>query len=489
MGERVTVTYDNFGGGEWGTLGARRARPGMFSGENVRVYRDGKLGPRPGCRPISVSGMPAGTPWGIGYRPITSDELVFIIGDDVYRAAWANGTSATAAGSLTGVPTKIVRFPEGTRRLASTTYFAVYGQSIYSIGVGSAAAVADTPNGQGLDLYRDRLVGSSTNEELHWSDAADFATWDALSYLNVGYEYPAFHLVAHRDGLSIFAQALIWRVTGTLGGSQVLRRASSALAIGSDSEVVLEEDTCFYIPNVRTAPVLWDGGIADERRLAHLEWVAQSTGNAYGGGIARRYNDILFVADHSDDKGLLRSSGVWTFHTFGFPTSAAMSRAEADKFVLLSADATPIPYVLDMDIDRPGFTTDDWSRPGDGSNTPLDASFSLPEWWDPQGRDVRVRSVIVDVTKWATGSATPNQLDMTVTALDRYGPAAALASATQSWTEAGTSATTDGTDERLVFNFGDQGSGGGFQLAVTNLKGCAVRDIAVVLDVQPTRAA
>lgn len=489
---RAVVTYDDFRGGEWGTLGARRARQGMFQGTNVRVYGDGQIGPRPGVRDLGITSLTAGDAYGVAYRPFGSQELVFVIGDKVRVAPWNVGGVSSLAGTLGGTPTKIVRFNEATRRLNAKTYFAVYGQGVYSIDATPTLAgpIAGAPDGYDVTLYRDRLIASDGNEQVFYSDAADFATWDALSYISVGYEYPMFALVSHRDGLSLFGQALIWRLTGTLGVSDVLRRASSALALSPNGDVVLDGETCIYIPNARNAPVLWDGGIADERSLAHLEtWDDQNASVNFGGAIARRFNDVLFVSDSANNPGLLRSNGVWSYLTFDFATTAAVTRVDTDKFVVMTDDATPKAYILDMEVDRPGFTTDDWARPGDASDTPLSASFSLPEWWDPQGREVRVRSVIVNATKWDTGSATDNNLTCAVTALDRYGPSAALASASQSWTEAGASASTSGSAFREVFNFGDQGSGGGFQLAFTNLRGVAVRDIAVVLDVSETRAA
>lgn len=489
---RATVTYDSFDGGEWGTLGARRARKGMFHGENVRVYRDGKLGPRPGTRSLGLTGLPAGQPWGVTYRPIPSSELAIIVDGAVYVAPWANTSAVSSAGTLAATPTKIVRFPESTRRIASETYFMNFGDKLYKLSSTTLAAVGGFPSGQGsgLELYRDRMViGNDTDEYVYFSDAADFATWDALNYLRVGYEYPMFHLVAHRDGLSLFGQALIWRISGTLGVSEVLRRASTGLAVAPLGDVVLDGETCIYIPNARRAPVLWDGGIADERSLRHLEWDETDASVNYGGGIARRYNDVLFVSDSAANPGLLRCEGVWSYQAFGFATSAAMTRVDTDKFLVLSDDATPIAHMLDLELDRPGFTTDDYARPGDNSDTPLDVWFDLPEWWDEQGREVRVRSVIVNATKWNTGAAADNNLTVTVTALDRFGALDNLDSSSQSWSEAGASTTTSGEDFRTTFNFGDQGSGGGFQLSLSALKGVAIKDIVVVLDVLESRAA
>lgn len=487
---RATVVYDNFRGGEWGTLGARRARPGMFTANNMRVYRNGSIGPRPGLRDLAITGLTSGTLWSLAYVPYGGKELFVVIGTGVRLAPFSIGGASASAGTLSATPTELIRVSESTRRLNSKTYFVSYNDRVYATDLAAAttAAITTLVKGYALELYRDRLVCGGTNEQMFYSAAADFATWAALNYISVGYEYAAYHLLAHRDGLSILAQALIWRITGTIGSTDVLRRASSALAPASTSDAVLDSDTVFYIPGVRGAPITWDGGNADERSLAHLEWRAEGWTGLTAGGIARRYNDILFV-ESMNDKGLWRSTNVWTYHTFGVSLRGAMTRAAADKFVLATDDATPKLYVLDASLDRPGFESDTYARAGDNTAAQLAGSLSLPEHWDEQGREIRVRSVIVNFTKWNTGGSSTNHFDLTATSLDRYGGLASLASATQSFDEAGASASTTGTVQREVFNFGDQGSGGGFQISFANVRGVSIRDIAVILDVAETRAA
>lgn len=489
--ERATVAYDDFRGGEWGTIGARRARRGMFSANNMRVYRNGQIGPRPGLRDMGITGLPSGTLWSLAYTPFTAKELFLIIGSNARLVPYSIGGAAITVGTLTGgAPTELVRVGESTRRLNSKLYFISYNDGVYAVDLAAAtiSRVTTTPKGYALELYRDRLVAGGTNEQLWYSGAADFATWGALAYINVGYEYPAFQLVAHRDGLSILAQVSIWRVTGTLASTDVVRRASNALAVGVSGDAVMDSDIVFYIPGSRGAPITWDGGIADERSLAHLEWRAEGWTGLCQGGIARRYNDLLYV-ESMNDKGLWRSTNVWTYHTFGVSLRGAMTRVATDKFILGTDDATPKLYILDTSLDRPGFESDTYARAGDNTTAQLAGTLTLPEWWDEQGREARVRSVIVNFTTWNTGGSSTNHFDLTATALDRHGRLDPLSSATQSFDEAGASSSTSGKPQREVFNFGDQGSGGGFQISFANVRGVSIRDIAVVLDITETRAA
>ncbi len=48
------VTFADFSGGEFGQLGPTGARPNMFTGSNVMVYKDGSVGPRPGVIQVAV---------------------------------------------------------------------------------------------------------------------------------------------------------------------------------------------------------------------------------------------------------------------------------------------------------------------------------------------------------------------------------------------------------------------------------------------------
>lgn len=492
MASQAHVVYSDFSKGEYGTLGGRRAPDGSWTGLNMRVYRNGSLGVRPGLHDLAVTGMPAGTVKGIAYIPFTGKELIVVVGTSVRFVSFAQAAAVSAsAGTLTATPTYPIRFSESTRSLDGRVYFQNPGDGSYyaTPAAVTLTALTNDPTGFCMELYKNRMVAGGPAERLRYSNDSVFDTWSSLQFIDVGYNYPAFQMVSHRDGLSVFAQALIWRFTGTIGSTQVLRRASSGLAISTQGDAVLDNERVFYIPGARTAPVIFDGGTADEKSLAHLEWHTDSAGTTdpVSGGIARRYNDILF-SNYGYDRGLWRSSGAWTFHEWGVTQSGLLTRAAADKFVIASDGTTPSLYVLDASLDRPGFTSDTYADPGDISDTQLSGNFTLPEYWDPQLKEVRVRAVTVNFTKWNTGGLTTNNFTLTVTALDQYGGGAPVASATQSFNEAGSAATTAGVDQRAVFYFGDQGPGGGFQIALTAIRGVAIRDIVVSIETLPSRA-
>ncbi len=147
-------------------------------------------------------------------------------------------------------------------------------------------------------------------------------------------------------------------------------------------------------------------------------------------------------------------------------------------------DAETTCYMTNLRIDRPAFVSDPDARPGDDSDTPLAATFSLPETWTADGTAMRVRQVIVDIKKYATGVATANQVDVQVETLGRRG-LDGEGSVIRSWTEAGALATTAGKSDRIVMDFGAVTPGGGYQITLGNLKGVAVRAVHVAADDYP----
>lgn len=498
MGD-LAVAYDDFSGGEFGTLGSRRAgrrRQGMFTARNMRVYKDGSIGPRPGIKNMDLSSVPSGRVWGLGFSPTTNGHVWFIVGTTAYKVqvGFQNTVAAFGAGSLASTPTVFIRGKESVRLINNAAFITSKGDKCYYLNftTNTVQALTGSPGGRDIELYGDRMVVGGTTSEpyrLWFSDAADFATWDVANYIDIGYDWALYHLLSQRNALTIMAQSLHHRVTGALS-SPVARLASGALpAIQFAS--VLDGDTIIYCPQVRSAPVTFDG-VADEDTLAHLEW--QSTLGTKMGTYSYENRDVLFVSGSGDARALLRSNGVWTVHDLGITVHAegACTRFGSDKLLLLNNDgasgtATDF-YSFDMSLQRPGFTGDTYASPGDGSFTPLTTYLHLPEFWHPEGMEMLVRGVVVDFVKWRTGSSTDNNFDVAVRALDRYQAVSYNASATQTWSEAGTSATTTGTEQRQVFGFGDQGSGGGFEIHLDNIKGVSIRSIVPIIDVLPSRA-
>jgi hypothetical protein len=196
------------------------------------------------------------------------------------------------------------------------------------------------------------------------------------------------------------------------------------------------------------------------------------------------------VATGATNRMLLNWDGTRSYHTWG-TTIAPFARRYEEGVVLLTdggaSGAPPEFFAWYPDLDRPGFTSDSYSRPGDGSDTPVDAYLHFPAWVAEEGQEVNVMGLVISFTRWATGSGSTNHFDVTVDARRRYGAGNLVTSATQTFDEAGASASTSGDDVVAHLGFGDQGYGNEFQIKFTNLRGCAIRSVVAILEQRAER--
>lgn len=151
------------------------------------------------------------------------------------------------------------------------------------------------------------------------------------------------------------------------------------------------------------------------------------------------------------------------------------------------AASTADYYQLRLDLERPGFIGDVLANPGDDSNTPIAASMSTKVVRHPEGRELRVRSVIVEIQKWNTG-VTTNGASVTIRTFDRNG-GDDYDTETIAWSEAASVApnTAEGISDRFIKKFGSKGFGAGFQIVISDIVGIAIRRIYAEVDVNPAR--
>lgn len=485
----MTVRYKSFtdfNKGEWGRIGGYQAVDGMFSSTNMLVYQDGSIGPRPGLRAMTVTGLANGVVQGFGSIPVSSG-IWFIQGTAFRHFPFGGGAVTTASSPLAGTPTNIVTPANGGVYLGDALWFTSKGDAIYKFapGANSLSSIATTQNGFDLALYRDRLY-SCAESKVWYSDAADFNTWGVGSYFDVGYQYNNYRLAEIRNALHIFrqAQGSVWMLTGTPEATSVLRQVSSGLG-PSQHPIALSrsEQSVWWIPGVRRAPVVWNGAVQDDKALAHLEdWTTTSDTDTIGASYSYEDGDVLFVAP--DTNGLMRRWGVWTKHDLGVAVTQLVSRHSDQYFVFCNgggAGSNPVFWSWQHGLDRPAFTGDSRSQPGDGSDTPLTASLFLPEQWAPSGLRRRLRQVVVDFTSWNTGTSATAHFDL-VTSVFRLPSRVAAETATQSFDEAVASSSTSGTERSVTFNFGGEGWGLAYQLAFSAVRSVSIRGVHVSYD-------
>ena len=500
MAQTETVVYDRWDGGEFGTIGRSLAPPGSWTGSNAVVYRSGYIGPRPGFKPVSLTSPPTGTIRGFGYYPTgssTDKTHWFIIGDTVYLfrisstgITTCSTTLTTALGSGDWAP-----FKESTRLIDQKVWITTPTDGLYTIdpALGASAVVriasasASRHKGTDLELYRDRLV-VLRNNRVQYSDAADFTTWNSANYFDVGYSWLGKSLMEIKDTLAILTQNGSWSIVGTVGYSEMLRKQSNALVPQGPQATVKVDEEIIYIPGTRNAPVSYNGSFGDEQTLKHLEtWTEQTNPDCYG---AQSYGnrDVWFT--DSAAAGLWRKNGVWTYHNL--PDSfGPVARNGDDEMVFAKAGSGAVKfYTTDLTLDRPAFDTDTYCDPTDGDSGDLViAGITLPDYFHPDGHDVKVRQVIVDFITYDTGTTLDNQLDVNVYSLAKFGSADTVTDPNTTnggeFLQDPSLSSETGTDQRMVINTGQQGWGGGYRISMVS-KQCVIKRVLVEIETRPS---
>lgn len=509
-GERFVVPYDRFEK-EFGSLGARAAGmagPGWFHALNMQRYRNGFIGPRSGLRAYVPTGVDIGLIRGFGWAGTAGVDIWYVQGTNVRLMDSADFADViqTATGALASTPTRPVQGVEGP---ASRVYLANYADKCYFLDLvaKTVTAIATTPGASAICFYGERLMagGDATNpNRLYYSGAATYTTWSAANFIDVGDAGGQIRFLFPQRGHLVIGKqdGTWWVLTGVPGVNDTLRRVTGGGVhpwhLHANSVVGLGNDTVKFVPLSSGHPATFDGvGVTEEPHLDFLGNLEVTPASELFVRAARGFRKDEYVivggsgSAGSQGKALLHRLGSSTFHDFDQNTEALVS-SDAQGHIFIcdggGAAANPKFWVWDIHQDRPAFTTDGRARDKDGDAASVfDAFLHLPEWWEPQEREVLVRSITVDFIKWNTGSSQTNAFTVRVDRLDHLNTSGVVSSFAQSFTEAVGSAATTGTPQRQVFTVGDQGVGTGFQVKLTAIRGVSIRRVAVECIVEGSR--
>ena len=506
-----TAIYDTFTKGEFGVTLPSKAPSGSWTGQNVVVYRDGAIGPRPGLFRVPLEGEAyeegVGVIRGLGFVPTAPDPVMedspntfwWIIGDTVYLARVHEDSSPRtvieADTTLDASPTRWVRWKESVRQIDGQAMFTNpdntdHGYRLH-MTTGVLTDVADMPGGIDLETYKERfvVVDVGPTPRIFYSAPADYNTWPVENFFDVGSSWPVIGVLEFRDGLCIWTNSGHWLLTGTFP-EPTLRRVSEALIPQPRTLTGTNEDI-FYIPNNRSAPISYTGSSGDEEVLGHLEEWKSGFGVQATGTMAYGNRDISFCSD--EGTLLWRKNLSWSQHTFDPALAITAPHVRYfDRNLLLTDGGTeevpPAFFVLNTGLEGPARESHQWARVGDDSDVPVDAWFSLPDFMAESGEEVRVRRVIVDFTKYDTGASLDNCITAEVRGIHRFEiPGVDTAVATWSWEEPLSEATQQGVYDRAVFRMGESGWAGGYRLTLKNLRGVSIHRILVDFETQDAR--
>lgn len=508
-----SFTFDTFDKGEYGSKGGFQAglEPGWWSGKNLCVYRDGSIGPRWGVKELTTTGLVNGVSLGLWFNPVTGAELGIVIADKAYAVNNATGVATVCATSFTVTPTEPVDtyLTDGAiRHIANPNEGLYYMTHVAGAPTLTRLTLGGDPPGRAVALHGDRLFyggPDSFGHRVWYSDAAALSTWGAGSFFDVGYLPQIRFLHSQRNALLIAKQdGSWWLYTGVPGAAtlRAVRRAGrNPWHLFQPMCVALGNEDIVFIDNGQDWPTIFNGATFQELdALGFMGGNAPGNAKEVGGARLLRSADMLLVSGKTTPAGAVgrmiqRLYGVWSFHTFGVTVTAQVAQSDTPLVYLTdggAGGAHPKIWQYNTGQDRPAFVSDTYGLPGDNTTVPFDAFLHLPEKWAPDGQLYGVRSVQVDFKSWDTGITDPlyyNHFGVQVRALERSGRQAPVqTSGVQTFDEVPSASSTAGSYRRMVFNVGDQGYAGGFEVYLTAIRGVSIVAVTVLADTRTQRA-
>jgi len=499
MGERHgdAIVFRDWSGGEFGILDpgvAGRSEKQMFTGDNVLRYRTGLLGPRPGLKTVTFTSPPDGTPLGSGTTSSGSLWVLTQTGGGYEVREW-NPDTGVVGSAYSGSLPAAVPFAIKTEVANGTgSWISVPSAGVYKLNhTSDAASLVDTdPAGFVITQYGLRAV-ANTGSRLWYSNANDPDTWGAASYLDLS-GFSISFMAPFRDGMIVGTAGGIFHIlTGVLGATTVVRELSRGGSPVSPFHALrVADDKVWFYNQAEPYPSMFNGAI--HQRFDYLTNETVPTAS-FNGKLPFRNMQPTTWAGTNDwftyglQNGHSFQNDVLTMHTFSSLSDTGLGSVTdlGTHHLLLDSNGTGDPltaYRFAPGLkDRPAFVGDDYAQPGDGSDTPLNGVyFQTPEWWEDAGHQVRVSQVIVDFVAWDTGTVDSAYFEITLDMLHRTGAAATkFGSSVVGLDEPVSSFTTSaaGTPGRIEKNM-TEGYGAGFQVTISDIANCAIRNVIVV---------
>lgn len=504
------VRYDDFTGGDFGSIGAMNAPPNTFEGRNMVVYRDGTIGPRAGVLALEYAGGEddTGAVTGIGWRGTPNVDLWWIVDTTVYYAPSRTvgapvGKFATDLDAPVGAGVS----PQWVEYGNDDTYLTIYNDTTYHMsheGTPDLVALTDAPGGRAIAFHGDRMFVASTPADLYrvfFSASLDPNDWTDGEFFDVPNASGALEGIwDQRNHLSILTQnGEWWVVTGAPGtDSAFLRRVTGGgvhpWIATADMGVCTGADELWHTPILADYPANFNGAVVEEKRYLAIQDGTPQFGIGYIKVLRGfRPDEVVFWFPQEQRVGLYMN-GVWTLHTIDIEgvtlSQYAVSDNQAQIIFTDGGDVAEKPafYTWKLDLNRPSNSDDALANVGDDKDSYNDATLNFPEEWVQDGTEIRVRSVTIDFTKWDTGSSTQNKFTVTPRTISRYNqPNGDVVDATAQtfaeWPDDWTTGVGSSVRDRKVMRFGtDMRYGGAFQIRLSDIGGIAIKSILVEVE-------
>jgi hypothetical protein len=516
----VVLRWSDWKGGDFGLRDPAMADADQYTGENVYPYTSGLLGVRAGAKKLAVTGLPnhAIVPGPLGFwKRANTATGVIVLGNRPYEFPVAGG-AATAWAAYPEIPIRPIRFASG----AGIPY-SLSNYKLYKHPNTTTTTLITTPAAMshfirwgyyfvGIDANVPWRIWFSTVD----ASGAHFDQWGANDYLDIGDTEPVTVLAP------IFNTLYVGKATGWNAVSGVLGTLASVrgVAIGQGpldprAACVSTDNRIVYWPLERS-PAFFNGervAVQDEQQLVGPRETSPGD-TVLATNTSRR---LILAADDGTETTLYTwADSAWSRQVFGGRLAAIAPGDPRDSVglpedvilgVLAPSVVGEVPTIVTYNhgLDRPGNLGDVWASPGDAivdsaEIIPIAGQMALPSYFEPIGRQVRVRSVIIQFRKWNMGG--PDfmcEIQLRVNSLGRYS-GGRVDGELHRWFEPsernqpigddpfGLGRVFDaGADDSWRVNVGGQGFGNGFQIEIPRMVGVAIREVVALCDVRTER--
>ncbi len=529
MGERKIIDYSDFSGGEFGLLEPWRAPPGTWTGKNIVQYDNGSLGPRNGLIEVGLSASITGQVMSAGPFSRRTESNVWVL---VNNAGTRTAKTIEADGTVTNL-TLTDAVPAATEPVQSQVfddieYLSIVSNGLYKIDPDTNAfsKVANAPGSRCFIQHGERFFSGGGDtlgfpvtpsgvqgpaNRLWYSEPDDPEDWPSLNFIDV--VGAIVGLYSQRNQLVIVTTEGWWLLTGVPGVNDTLRRQIKSEFPTWPTQGTIVEPSCnlaFVHGSLQQRDGEDEGEIAVHSlgvfTAATLEY---ATHMKFGSGqniittpptyqaVTLRGPEDWFVqggTDTAENRAVLYRNKAWQrieWEIAGVDLLGwciCMRRTDRLQFLTHTSNNIRM-YEWRAYNNRPAFVSDNYTGPGDDSDTPFVAEFSLPEHHEENGSDLGLVDIVVDFTSWDTGTTETNHFDLVPKVLRAFEDDEQVAP-TLTFDEAvGESpATLAGKRRRKRFQGVAHGlDGTGFRLFFNNIRGVAINRVQVLVDVDGPR--
>jgi hypothetical protein len=534
----AVVRFDDFTGGHAGDVDRSRAKKGQWFGRDVMLYLDGLVGPRPPLRPLTLTPVQfIATPpvdaalWESGGGAVVLvNQTIYKVVSPLADLATAR-TVTTAAVGATGYGLAVDTPPAGTNPRTVVTRNNASGVRLVDMVAMTTSDVATaTVPSEIVVRWNERFV-YATGNTIYYSGSPDSPTdltaWPSTNNYIVGDGGPITALIPSPLALYVAKASGWWVITGVLGSTATIRQVVERQGVEPAGPAANQAGTRIV--------AAWDRGMLWLRRryqaaapdaqgveapYAQVSELRTFTGavmgdvaNVYATNLARlvglpvggalvdqidRGPDTAVRVSLLDNQGRLSSHDFPSIDASAVPCplltaegSNGSTGYDPDHLVLVhrTAAGQMAMTAWRYRTSRPGYGSDSDKTVSDGgAHANVIGTFSPPDHWSTDGRELSVSSVKVAARVYDTSGAGTTatistarvrcQVQMLGVELPNLG--ATVLSTQQTWSRVIPLSTGD-HDVYLRFDVSDAGRGPGFRINL-ELENVAVRAVTVMVE-------